>query len=120
MNESSFSSASVLRTGTHKEAWIISTLRNIGPALHLSVLGILLILFFLNRLGLGIAVLPLSLEKHKDRDSDEDGAWKRIQIFIWISIVGISVLGFALGVSLLAAYRVILRFLDYQALSENL
>jgi hypothetical protein len=82
MNESSFRSASVLKTGTHNEAWIISTLWNIGPALHLSVLGILLILFFLSRLGLGIAVLPLSLEKHKVADPDEDGARKRIQIFI--------------------------------------
>jgi membrane protease YdiL (CAAX protease family) len=119
MNESSFRSASVLKTGTHNEAWIISTLWNIGPALHLSVLGILLILFFLSRLGLGIAVLPLSLEKHKVADPDEDGAWKRIQIFIWISIVGISVLGFAAGVSVRSAYRVILRFLDYHWLPAN-
>jgi hypothetical protein len=84
-------------TGIHNEAWIISTPWNIGPALHLSVLGLLLILFFLSRLGLRIAVLPLSLEKHKDRDSDEGAHGNES--------VGITVLAFAAGVSVLAAYR---------------
>jgi membrane protease YdiL (CAAX protease family) len=96
--------ASVLQKSPLNEAGIIKVLWSIGPALHVSVLGVLLILVFLSRLSLGIATLPLSLNRDQEIDPDETRAWKRVQIFIWISIVGTSILGFIAGIAIRPAY----------------
>jgi membrane protease YdiL (CAAX protease family) len=116
---SSLPFASVLQKGSLDEAWIIKALWSIGPALHMSVLGILLVLIFLSRLSFGIAALPLSLVNGKEAKPDEDGAWKRIKIFIWISIVGISVVGAIAFFLVQAAYWVVLHFVSHRSLPAN-
>ncbi|MGB8660142.1 MAG: type II CAAX endopeptidase family protein [Candidatus Acidiferrum sp.] len=116
---SDFPFASVLQRGPQDEARIIKALWSIGPALHMSVFGILLVLVFLSRFGFGLAALPLSLGKDKDAEPDEGGAWKRIQVLIWISIVGTSVLGLGAGFLVQGAYWVILHFVNYRWLPSN-
>jgi membrane protease YdiL (CAAX protease family) len=116
---SSFPFASILQKGPLNEAWVIKALWSIGPALHMSILGILLVLIFLSRLSFGIAVLPLSLVNGKEAEPNEEGEWKRIKIFIWISIVGISVVGFVAFLLVQAAYWVILHLANYRSLPAN-
>lgn len=116
---SNFPFASVLQKGPLNEASIIRTLWSIGPALHMSILGILLVLVFLSRLGFGIATLPLSLANGKGAVPNEEGEWKRIRVFIWISIGGISVVGFVGFLLVQAAYWMILRFANYRSLPVN-
>lgn len=116
---SSFPFRSVLEKGPSNEIWIIKDLWSIGPALHVSVLGFLLVLVFLSRLGLGIAALPLSLVNDKEAEPVEDGTRKRIKVFIWISIVGISVVGVIAFILVQAAYWVILHFVSRRWLPAN-
>jgi membrane protease YdiL (CAAX protease family) len=116
---SEFSFVSVMQTGPHGQPWAIKTLWSIGPALHMSVLGIVLVLVFLSRLAFGMASLPLSLAESRDLESDEHKTWKRIQVFVWISIVGMSVLGPVAGIAVQSVYRIILIFVDYHRLPAN-
>ena len=114
-----FRSGSVLQKSPLNELWIIKALWSIGPALHMSLLGIVLIVIFLSRLSFGIATLPLSLGNGKELESNEVSGWKRIKVFIWISIVGISVVGVVAFFLVQAAYWVILHFVRHRWLPAN-
>jgi len=96
--------SSVLYKNSHNTSWFFHTLWNLGPALHMSVFGMVLILVFLSRQSMGLASLPLSLPWVQTTAHDLDSAWNRIEIFIWMSIPGmglvnISALAFYLAVS---------------------
>jgi membrane protease YdiL (CAAX protease family) len=105
---------SVLERSQHNETWGIKTLWSMGPALHMGLLGIALVLVFVSRMAMGIASLPLSLAEpvsaERPRQYDE---WKRILTFIWISIAGISVIGFAAAILVQGIYRLLFAFVDY-------
>lgn len=87
---SDFLFASAALAGPHNEEWMLKTLWGLGPAVHASIFGTVLILFFVSRLAMKIAELPVSLAaKAVDETSI---AWRRIEIFVWISIVGVTLL----------------------------
>lgn len=87
-SESSFNS--VIYKNSHNTSWYFNTVWNLGPAVHMSVLGMALILIFLSRQILGIASLPLSLPETQTTPREPDAAWKRVEILIWISIPGMT------------------------------
>lgn len=116
---SDFARVSVLQGRAHNEAWAFTTVWGLGPALHMSVLGIAMVLIFLTRLVLGKAALPLALSQSAELTESEQSAWKRIQILIWISIVGVYALGFAVGALVQAVYGMILHFVNDRWLAAS-
>lgn len=113
---SDFPYMSVLQGGPHNQAWAFSTVWSLGPAVHMSALGIALVLVFLPRLAMGITSLPLSLAHTEDATPRQDEMWRRILAFICISIPGVSVIGIVAGTSISAVYGVLLRFVNYRLL----
>lgn len=116
---SDFARVSVLQGHAHNDAWAFTTIWSLGPALHMSVLGIALVLIFLTRMVLGKADLPLALSPTAELAESEQSAWKRIQILIWISIVGVYALGFAVGALVQAVYGMILHFDNHRWLAAS-
>src|SRR6266851_511215 len=90
---SGFPYMSVLQQGSRKEAWVFSRIWSLGPAVHMSAVGIVLVIIFLSRLAMGVASLPLSLAQPEQGPSPQDETWKRICIFIWIAIAAVSIIG---------------------------
>ncbi|MGD0403373.1 MAG: CPBP family intramembrane glutamic endopeptidase [Candidatus Acidiferrales bacterium] len=91
--QSNFPHASVMQRGPHNEAWAFSTVWTLGPALHMSVLGFALVIFLVSRLAAGVSTLPVSLPPAGDVLPGDDKIWKRILVFVWISITCISAIG---------------------------
>ena len=98
--------------GPHNQAWAFSTVWSLGPAVHMSAVGIALVLVFWSRLAMGITSLPLSLAHTEDAAPRQDEIWKRIRTFIWISVA-------AWPIGIVAFYSVLLRFVNYRSLPAN-
>jgi membrane protease YdiL (CAAX protease family) len=77
---------SVTQRGLLEKAGAIGILWSLGPALHMSILGLVFVLFFLRRLATGASRLPVSLAHNQDVLPGEEDAWERIPIFLFISI----------------------------------
>jgi membrane protease YdiL (CAAX protease family) len=110
---------SILQRGPHNEAWVFSTVWSLGPAVHMSVVGIAMVLVFCSRLATGVATLPLSLARAEDAAPHHDEMWKRMQAFIWVSITCTGVIGFVASMPVRAVYLVLLRFVNYRSLPPN-
>jgi membrane protease YdiL (CAAX protease family) len=76
----------------HNEAWAISAVWGLGPALHMSMVGAFLIMFFASRLAFGLTSLPLALPFESGQSAESSG-WNRLLAFIWLSIVGVLAVG---------------------------
>jgi len=110
--------SSVLNKTSHNSSWFLHTLWNLGPALHMSVLGMVLILVFLSRQSLGLASLPLSLPSVQTTVRDLDSAWNRIEIFIWISIPGMSLVNITRYIFYLVVSLGLQRFVNGRFVNE--
>jgi membrane protease YdiL (CAAX protease family) len=87
----------------HNISWAIAALWQVGPGLHLSMLGFLLISTFLSRMTFGLTSLPVSLPAPHIQSLDDEDRWARIWFFILFSctclfliriIAGLPFLGF--------------------------
>jgi membrane protease YdiL (CAAX protease family) len=116
---SGFPYMSILQRGPHNEAWVFSTVWSLGPAVHVSAVGIAMVLVFLSRLAVGVATLPLSLAQAEGAPRPQDEMWKRIQIFIWLSITCVSLIAVVVSISVRAVNLVLLRFVSYRSLPSN-
>lgn len=92
---------SVLSHPSYSQIWVFKTLWSLGPALHMSVLGVLLIFIFLSRQAFGLSSLPLALPHVNGSTPNGDGGWRRIEIFVWISIPGLIVVNILVSAPLL-------------------
>jgi membrane protease YdiL (CAAX protease family) len=110
-----FPHASVLEGVAHNEAWVISTVWSLGPAIHMSVLGFILVLAFELRLGTKASSLPICVVAAGIAQPSRDAAWKRILVFVWISITCVNVIGIAAGASLWSFYSLIAKLADFRA-----
>ena len=111
-----FPRASMMQGGPHNEAWAFRTIWSLGPAVHMSILGLVLVLVFLSRLATGVSTLPLSLPHAEDVSPADDKIWKQILALVWISITCVSVIGAATGLSVDGVYRLLERFVNYRLL----
>jgi membrane protease YdiL (CAAX protease family) len=100
-----FPRESVMKPGPHNEAWAFSTVWGLGPAVHMSVLGFVLVLIFFSRLTTGVSRLPVSLRHIVELPSSDEKTWKRILVFVLISIAFITAIASAAAFSVLAIYR---------------
>lgn len=66
----------------HNVSWAMAAVWQLGPGLHLSLLGLLLISIFLSRMALGLTSLPVSLPEPSVRYSDDPNQWARMWLFI--------------------------------------
>jgi membrane protease YdiL (CAAX protease family) len=66
----------------HNASWAIAAVWQLGPGLHLSLLGLLLISIFLSRMVFGLTSLPVSLPEPRVQDSDDPNLWARLWLFI--------------------------------------
>ncbi len=79
----------VLLHGPHNEAWVFRIIWSMGPALHVIVIGLVMMLIFVSRMAMGIATLPLSVNT-SDEVAADDQAWpRRLRVFIWGAIAGL-------------------------------
>jgi len=99
-----FPRESVLKAGAHNQAWAFSTVWSLGPAVHISVLGFVLVLIFFSRLATGVSRLPVSLGHIADMSPCDDRAWKRILVFVCISIAFVTAIASAAAFSVLSIY----------------
>lgn len=111
-----FPGVSVFEKAQHNQGWAIQTLWSMGPALHMIVLGSVLVLFFVSRLAMGIASLPLSLSMDDDAALQHENGWKRIQVVIWLSVAGVSVFGLIAWNLIQGLYTLLSKFMDYRLL----
>jgi membrane protease YdiL (CAAX protease family) len=109
----SFPYTSVLQQGPHNQAWGFGTVWALGPAVHMSVLGIVLVLLFLSRLAMGIASLPLTVAGLEQAATDPDGRWKWIKAFIFIGLVGLPLIGIVADTVVRSLYGLLLRFVNF-------
>jgi len=107
---------SIFEHRIHSQSWVLHTWWSMGPALHMSVLGIALVLIFLSRQALGLTSLPLSLPHSDGSALHIDGGWKRIEILVWTSMIGIFLVNLVTGALFLAAYGLEPRVLNFPAL----
>ena len=66
----------------HNTSWAIAAVWQLGPGLHVSLLGLLLISIFLSRMAFGLTSLPISLPGPHLQQSDDSDQWARIWLFI--------------------------------------
>lgn len=85
-----FPAVSVFQKSQHNQVWVAQTLWSMGPALHMIVLGSVLVLIFTSRLAMGITSLPLSLSTADDAALQYGNGWKRIQVVIWLAVAAVS------------------------------
>src|ERR1700722_14322560 len=105
-----FPHESVMKAGPHNEAWAFSTVWSLGPAVHMSVLGFVLVLIFFSRLATGVSRLPVSVRHTVDVSRGDDRAWKRILVFVFISIAFMTAIASAAAFSVLSIYDFFKRF----------
>ena len=89
----------------HNEAWAFRTVWSLGPAVHMTILGFVLVLIFFSRLSTGIARLPILLAHIVDPPSNDEKAWKRILVFVWISIAFLTAIASAVAFSVLSILK---------------
>jgi len=111
-----FPHLSAVEGGYRNDVWGLRTLWSLGPALHMSVLGLTLVLVFLIRLARGNSSLPLSLAPAGDVPSSQDERWKRILIFVFIAITGTLVLSPVAGAFLFGVYALAGKFTHFDSL----
>jgi membrane protease YdiL (CAAX protease family) len=66
----------------HNALWAMAAVWQLGPGLHLSLLGLLLISIFLSRMAFGLTSLPVSLPEPRLQNSDDPEQWARILLLI--------------------------------------
>lgn len=66
----------------HSGSWAVWQL---GPGLHISLLGLLLVSLFLSRMAFGLTSLPVSLPEPGIQDADRADVWARIWLFILLT-----------------------------------
>ena len=81
-----FPRESVMEPGFYEKAGALGILWGLGPALHMSVLGLVFTLIFLWRLATGAAHLPVSVAHNESPLADGNGTWTRILVLVFISI----------------------------------
>jgi membrane protease YdiL (CAAX protease family) len=111
-----FPQASVFQGGTHNEPWGFSTVWSLGPAVHMSALGLIFILIFLGRLATGKSPLPISLAHFTSELSGSDERWRRLLLCVWFSTVGMSALSLLASLSVVDLYRLVGHSLGYRSL----
>jgi hypothetical protein len=80
-----FPRESVMEPGFYEKAGALGILWGLGPALHMSVLGLVFTLIFLWRLATGAAHLPVSVAHNESPLADGNGTWTRILVLVFIS-----------------------------------
>jgi membrane protease YdiL (CAAX protease family) len=78
----------------HNSAWFFAMSWKLGTGLHFAVVGLILVSIYLSRLAFGVSVLPLWLpsERKESLNKAEIEPWRRIEIFLWISIACMNLL----------------------------
>jgi membrane protease YdiL (CAAX protease family) len=66
----------------HNTSWAMTAVWQLGPGLHLSILGLLLISIFLSRMAFGLSSLPVSLPEPRLQNTADPEHWARIWLFI--------------------------------------
>ncbi len=112
----SYSYVSVLQRGSHNQEWALKTIWSLGPAVRMSALGIALVLVFLSRLAMGLTSLPLTLPSGAEGAAEDDKPWKRIQVVIWLSIVGSWLIAAPVGLLTFGGNALLSRFLRLPSL----
>jgi membrane protease YdiL (CAAX protease family) len=87
-----FSNLGVAEKGAHFEIWVLKTIWSLGPAIHIGLLGLVMVFAFLVRLDWGISSLPLSVARASDLSPEQNAAWHQIALLIWF---GVAVIGVA-------------------------
>ena len=87
--------------------WAEVTVWKLPEGFHFALLGLLLIAIFFSRMAFGISSLPLALPGEPAIQSADSGAWRRLQILIFL-LVG--PLFLAYGLVSLAATKALLTF----------
>jgi membrane protease YdiL (CAAX protease family) len=111
--QSTFPHLSVMQRGPHNEAWAFSTVWTLGPALHMSILGFALVIFFVSRLAAGVSSLPVTLPHAAHGLPGDDRIW-RISVFMWISITCMSAIGALASTALNGLYFLLVKFVNYR------
>lgn len=110
---------SVFEKTQHNQGWAIQTLWSMGPALHMIVLGSVLVLFFVSRLAMGITSLPLSLSMDDDATLQHENGWKRIQVVIWLSVAAVSTFMLIAWNLIQGLYTLFSKFMDYRLFPDS-
>lgn len=113
------SGVSVFEQTQHNQGWAIQTLWSMGPALHMIVLGFVLMLIFVSRLAMGISSLPLSLAMADDAPLQHENGWKRIQVVIWVSVVAVSTFMLIAWNLIQGLYTLLSKFMDYRLFPDS-
>jgi len=74
-------------SGSHGQLHAWEAIWSLGPALHVIVVGLGLVLIFWLRMVLGASSLPASLESSLENEANENKAWRALVLFIWIAMV---------------------------------
>jgi len=69
-----------------KMRWAWSLPWKLLTGFHFCLIGLLLIAIYTSRLAFGIAALPLSLPGNSVTTSEDSGAWRRVQLLIWVLV----------------------------------
>ena len=69
-----------------KMRWAWSLPWKLLTGFHFCLIGLLLIAIYTSRLAFGIAALPLSLPGKTVTTSEDSGAWRRVQLLIWVLV----------------------------------
>jgi membrane protease YdiL (CAAX protease family) len=91
----------VPRAAAHNLSWAGTTLWQLGPGLHFSIVGLLLTSIFLLRMGFGLASLPIALTEPVISFSDKKDEWNRILLFVWFCIASLVVVTIIAGLPFL-------------------
>ena len=81
------SSTSVLyasRNSVSRAEWAVSHLWKVGPGLHYSLLGVVLVSLFALRIARGVSTLPLKILAADQDEIPETEQWKSCKKLIWV------------------------------------
>jgi membrane protease YdiL (CAAX protease family) len=91
----------------HNVSWAVAAVWQLGPGLHLSILGLLLISIFLSRMAFGLTSLPVSLPAPRVHYPDDSIQWARIWLFILFACTCLFVVRIISGLPFLALWFVL-------------
>jgi membrane protease YdiL (CAAX protease family) len=115
-----FPHASVPQATPLNEAWAISTVWSLDPAVHVIFVGLVLVLVFALRLALRVSSLPVCLTPLGHAVPDHEAVWQHILVFVWISIVCISAINGVTSALLWGFHSLITRFLHFRSFPPQL
>jgi hypothetical protein len=115
-----FPHASVPQATPLNEAWAISTVWSLGPAVHVIFVGLVLVLVFALRLALRVSSLSVCLTPLGHAVPDHEAVWQHILVFVWISIVCISAINGVTSALLWGFHSLITRFLHFRSFPPQL